>query len=973
MMDTRQFLGSVLAPDGNYCVVGIKDQRTIQKFYSSIDAVLDAASNLDQEGYNAYFALGTFIEPSNRKADNVKGLKSLFLDIDCGPDKPYPTQLDAVKALLNFRRQYGIPNPSAVINSGGGLHVYWGLDRTYSRDEWLPAAHKLKEACLGFGVAIDPVVTADAARILRVPNTNNYKQSPPLQVRIAKGYEANYSLEDIVSKLPEVVSVPTNIGRAFNDQDRQDMEQAIGSKYVKKFSRMVRAIAAGGGCNQIRRALMQPQDLGYPEWLHVLSIAKMCEVDGDKAIHLVSKNYPNYDPEETEKVAQSIEYPHLCSTFEKDYPAGCEGCPHKKNPKFKSPIRLCMEVREAESNVVTIPVTKQEPIEEDVEEQKVLQIQNAQITYTIPEYPKPYFRESNGGVYMRTTDDKGNPHEKLIYKRDLYLTKRMYDPEAGPCYQFRHHTAREGVKEFVIPSVELSSPDSLRKAMGINDIFVLNKYAGELMGYIAAWIEELKNTEDEVELPLQFGWSDDHKSFLVGPKCVFADRIETNPPSSRTAQYMHMFSSKGTLEGWIKMANFYNRPNFEVHQHMIGLAFGSPLVEFLENIHGSIFHITSALSGFGKTTGQFAGASVWGDYSHLVLNGKDTGNSIWNRVEVMKNIPVYVEEMTNTSGGNASEFCYAVADGHQKNRMGDGGQNKERVRGKTWALSVGTSGNVDLVEAIGAHRSSPQGEAARVTRTGVKKLLLLIQEVEEANEMNKNMKNNYGHAGIVFIQHVIKNLEQVKKLLEKTRDRLLADTGYDVTLRFAVGQGATNFTSLMIAKEIGLINWDLEAYYKWLIMMIKRTKIQLQEMVVDIKDLIGRYYTENVRGILRLKSDGGAPEDPMMEQLIMPDAMPSFDWVGRHEYDISKIYLIKSKFKQWCIKQGLHFANIEELITQELKGRQYKMRLGRNTKLDITPQDVIEMSWDRDEYVHRQQENQGKVAIDDLDDAVAQQ
>ena len=94
-MDTRQFLGSVLAPDGNYCVVGIKDQRTIQKFYSSIDAVLDAASNLDQEGYNAYFALGTFIEPSNRKADNVKGLKSLFLDIDCGPDKPYPTQLDA--------------------------------------------------------------------------------------------------------------------------------------------------------------------------------------------------------------------------------------------------------------------------------------------------------------------------------------------------------------------------------------------------------------------------------------------------------------------------------------------------------------------------------------------------------------------------------------------------------------------------------------------------------------------------------------------------------------------------------------------------------------------------------------------------------------------------------------------------------------------------------------------------------------
>jgi hypothetical protein len=47
------------------------------------------------------------------------------------------------------------------------------------------------------------------------------------------------------------------------------------------------------------------------------------------------------------------------------------------------------------------------------------------------------------------------------------------------------------------------------------------------------------------------------------------------------------------------------------------------------------------------------------------------------------------------------------------------------------------------------------------------------------------------------------------------------------------------------------------------------------------------------------------------------------------------------------------------------------MRLGRNTKLDIPPQEVIEMSWDRDDYVHRQQENQGKVAVDDLNDAVA--
>ena len=101
-MDTKQFLSSVLSDEGYYCVVGIKNNKTIQKFYESLDAVAKTAVSLDTEGYDAYFALGTFVEGTNRKADNVQQLKALFLDLDCGVGKPYDTQHDAIVALRGF-------------------------------------------------------------------------------------------------------------------------------------------------------------------------------------------------------------------------------------------------------------------------------------------------------------------------------------------------------------------------------------------------------------------------------------------------------------------------------------------------------------------------------------------------------------------------------------------------------------------------------------------------------------------------------------------------------------------------------------------------------------------------------------------------------------------------------------------------------------------------------------------------------
>ncbi len=943
-MDTKQFLSTVLGDEGYYCVAGFKDGKLVQKFYGSLDSVAETAANFDLEGRDAYFALGTFIEGTNRKADNVRQLRALFLDIDCGAGKPYPTQREALIALRDWYTKYDLPRPT-VVNSGYGLHVYWTLDKSCTREEWLPVAGSLKAACLQDGLAIDPSVTSDAARILRVPDTRNFKDSIPKQVKVLLETKAEVSLQEFAAKLPTEM-IPVSSARTYSDEDAKDMARAIGeNKYAKKFSNLLVKTASGKGCAQINKAIMQPNEMSYPEWLHALSIAKHCDIDGEQAIHLISSRYEGYSEEETEKVAASIETPHLCTTFEKDNPGGCEGCPHKG--QIKTPITLCRELREAESNVIDIPVEHPERLEEDYGDEDI-PVPPLTEKYTIPTYPAPYVRLANGGVGVKIRDKDGNVEEKEIYRRDLYISKRMFDPVDGPCYEFKHHTKREGIQTFVIASVVLSSPDGFRKAMGENDIFVLGKDAEKLMRYIGAWIEELMD-HDIIVVKTQFGWTEVNKSFVMGNQEIFADRIELNPPGSRTAQYFSAFAKKGTLEGWKRVTEFYNQKGFEEHQMMFGLSFGSPLMEFVPNISGAIFHLTSSESGIGKTTGMWGGASVWGDPKKLVQGGKDTPNSAWNRAEILKNLPLYIDEVSNYEPQDASDFCYAISDGMQKNRMSNKGENSERYRGEPWSLNCGSSGNSSIVETASKYRASPKGESARVIEATAVKKLFTTEEALKANNLNEDLAENYGHAGEIYIQHVLQNLPTVKQLVTETRSMLMQDAELGTQERHWIAQCATVFAGCTIAKQLGLISWDLDALYKWMLKKLRALKLNLEDMNIDIEDIVSNFLTDHPRGILRVKSTDDA-RDPELENLIEPRAgdTPLYQLAARSEYDINKLYIVPKVLKEWCVKHQHHYSAIRDLIFKELNGKPTKMRLGKGTKMALPPSHVIECSWSKD-------------------------
>lgn len=924
-MDTKKFLEAALGHEGVYCVWAnrLSDNHRIQKFYPDIDSVLSVAQDLDANGYDAYFALATFVEDTSRTADNVHSMRSFFLDLDCGPTKEYDTQAEALRALQGFCKQLSLPKPT-IVNSGRGIHAYWFLEAPVSKAEWLPIAERLKSLCKSRGLHADPVVTADAARILRVPSTHNHKDEPPTDVLVI-GTAGEVVAFDTFSKLVDiegegVLTAP----RKYTPNNQDALTAALAGSYVSRFKTIMLKTVQGKGCAQLGEVVLNQANVSEPLWRAGLSIAKFC-ADGGKAIHKISEKHEGYSPEETEYKVSLIKGPYLCARFDEYRPEVCPNCQHWG--RIKSPISLGREVEEAEED-------------DNIVVQKPLNIPAATpVTYVIPKYPTPYFRGKNGGVFKHGTNAEGEPKDTMVYFNDLYVVRRLRDGEHGESLVMRLHLPKDGVREFTVPLTAVGAKDEFRKHLAMQGVAVLN--VAELMEYTMRWVNELQFKSEADEALRQFGWIDEKATaFAAGNTLIYGDRLEVNSPSTATLGLLPYFEPKGTLEGWKETMRFYDRPGMELHQFMVGISFGAPLMHF-QAINAAAFHAYSPESGLGKTTGMLAGASIWGDPDWLMMQERDTFNSKMNRAEVYKNIVCYMDELTNTAPKDLSDWAYQLPSGLQRNRMGIKA-NTERFRGKPWKTLFATTGNTDMLDRIALYKALPKAEAQRVLSHRVQAVKFATKA--ETDKFANDVKKNFGHAGIVYIQYILNNKQACIELAEAVQLKIDKAAGLVAENRFWSVLVSRTIAGLMLAKKAGLIDWQIQPIVQWAIKVMQRAQNTVQDMDTDAEATLVDYLSEHYNSMLRIKSTEDARNKNIdLEKIIVPEAAPRGNaFIARYEYDVKRLYLLPKPFKQWCGKQQLNYAAVvDELKTGRTKATRAKVRLSKGTYMNFPPTDAL--------------------------------
>jgi hypothetical protein len=300
-----------------------------------------------------------------RLAANALKLKAIWIDIDVKPGDPkhYATVADALNAILAFQSKAGLPVPSAIVYSGGGIHVYWISRDPLDAAVWVPYASGLKQLLLASAIKCDSGLTTDSARILRVPGTFNHKYNPPTAVTLAPLPLVMYDFKKLDFLKDFAPGGARPAAKTAHNIYAEGVTAAAFSKPAAAFAVLKGEPDLNAGINRYSDQLLSPfpifrncgflrdalttggKDYDQTLWMYSVLCSTFME-NGNAIAHVISKGHATYiaadtqalyDRKLTERHDRGLGYPQ-CSTIQG---AGCKSCAQcPLLGKVKSPLNI---------------------------------------------------------------------------------------------------------------------------------------------------------------------------------------------------------------------------------------------------------------------------------------------------------------------------------------------------------------------------------------------------------------------------------------------------------------------------------------------------------------------------------------------------------------------------------------------------------------------------------------------------------
>lgn len=168
-------------------------------------------------GKNYYFTPNGFKDGAKnqvRSSARVSVLNAFYADFDA--EKQNYTVEQAYYYLANSLDDFGLPQPTAIVDSGHGLHLYWSIDAVLVNSPVIRLLWTKVEKTIidkinrNSDIKADPQATSPA-QLLRLPMTNNCKRGK-VPVTILELNSTNYTLaffqNELLPKRPKLKHRP---------------------------------------------------------------------------------------------------------------------------------------------------------------------------------------------------------------------------------------------------------------------------------------------------------------------------------------------------------------------------------------------------------------------------------------------------------------------------------------------------------------------------------------------------------------------------------------------------------------------------------------------------------------------------------------------------------------------------------------------------------------------------------------------
>lgn len=899
-MDTADFLTLILPTEGLQVIVAIRGTSK-QSFTNSCQLAAQSIKRLDTGNSAVYHACASYKDTSSRKAVNVHAVKCFWLDVDCGPTKPFPDQAAGIVAVELFSKQLGLFDPY-IVKSGNGLHVYWVLEQSITPGEWLATASLLKAICVHKNFQAGPERTADIASILRPVGTMHRKDPMnPIPVEMVvhgdvgpydyfhaqlTAYAADQNL-DTETPDSDLGARPAHITLPLSD----DLEQTM----VYGPPPLVDNILAN--CNQIR-LFKETGGTREPLWRGAMSVVKACQ-DGEKLCHEWSSVYPKYSRQETQRKLDKISGPYSCKMFQTLNRAGCAGCPFTGT----SPIALGHAAAQAPAPLALLSPPA------------CAAATPAPQPYQIPPMPHGFHWTPNpaggsgGGLFADVKDKAGNMTQQRFCETLFYAYDKREDRQAGVVLMMRSHPRANRVREFDVPTELIASPNDLLKLLAKNEISATNRQGALMVEFAHGWMAQLRAMTDALQTAEQFGWTED-KGFIHGDVVLKPGGVEQRVILAPNVRKIgSRFEPKGSLETWKALVDrAYNHDGLESLQFAVLAGLAAPLVKMFNDIGGIMVYLHTDKSGKGKTTASRVALSAWCAWAkQQMTHNAATVNAMFGMFGIVSNMPVVIDEMTNMDNAVVGNMIHIISAGNPKLRSTQNGGMVERDA--HWQTIVIGSGNMLLSEKVGQHRLHSEAERARIFE-----YTLDIRQsplsTSEAMRLFPEFSEHYGHAGRAFIRYVVDNYDDVKEQLYANQEKLAAYMRISQMERYWSVLLASVFTAHEIALKLQLIQFPMSPMVRWVRQTLNENRGSIESAGVDMQQLFSRMLGELWKDFIVSQGEGKmyGGSEPFVDQ--HPRAAVHGRVITQRvgisgNLDPQAVYVSSAAIKTWCNKHGV--------------------------------------------------------------------
>jgi hypothetical protein len=775
------------------------------------------------------------------------------------------------------------------------------VDRALNREEWQPLADALAQATKTFGLKCDRAVTIDSARVLRVPDTFNYKNNEKRPVKLL-GIADDYTVERLWRALEPHRTAPKVNGYAQRDDFMLDPEL---------FKNPRRPI--NGYTNELSAGIETHDDVMPEDEL------RMC-VD---AIPNPGTEWNAWNNMGMRIYAATEGADYGLAEWERWSAKNPDGNVNDKDTcsdrwetyKTSPPTRtgggaLVNAARAALGDPKWMPRSKLAQVTAAVSSGIVL-----------PPLPVGYTRDILGRVCIQVQDPvTKRAHDQLLFPYPINEAF-LQDGDTGMVLVFDTVLKGMGARRVRLNTSEINGI-AMRASLQSQGVMVpARKSELEPIGeFMASWVTTLQQSKAFVQSK-SFGWETENG---VTQGFIFGEQLWTpnggSPAGSPHPVTARHYKPTGSIDPWIAAAKLITDQDRPALQVMLATAFAGPLVKFT-NEPGCVVSGYSSESGIGKSTVMKIAQAVWGDPVKGMVTLDDTMNSSIGTMEALRSIPLYYDEVKGDDAmRNLVKLIFRVSQAKGKARMARDASQRELGE---WQTLMVTASNDSLLHWVMQNTSTTLAGMYRILSFPVRPMDPCgpgVLSTAEASRIIGKVHHNYGLVGLEYAKWLGANFATIDPEIFEYHKQLEREFNSLREERFWMASCAAILKGAEYANRLGWTKFDLVSMKRFLfdtlndLRGVKKTESNDLSEVYNVKIFINQFINA-MRGhntLITNKVKTGPGKPTKGEIKVMCDTMRLGAIHVQRGLEDDIIRLSVTKLGQWLSEQGKSRALIME-------------------------------------------------------------